>query len=261
MAQAAGLGGEESGMKIIGQLSIAGALGLATPALAQQAPSQPAAAAVAIDPATLAEARLVVAKLVPPGAYKKMMHSAMAPMIDNMSGNLKALPLKQLAEMGGLDAQQAAALDKIDIEQVMAIYDPHWQERMTLTMHAMFDSMGDFFTTLEPELREAMAKAYASHFTLTDLQDLDRYFATPTGNKFATQYISIMTDPAMTDEMKAMMPKMMAQMPTFIAAAQKATANLPPPRKMEDLTPAEKAKLAKALGVDEAKLHDPKTAI
>jgi hypothetical protein len=249
-------------MKILDTLSLAAALCAATPAFAQAAQTpQPAISPAPLDPAALAEARLVVVKLVPPGTYKKIMSSAMAPMMDSMSDNLKAMPLRQLAEMGGLDAGQAAALDKVNIEQVMAIYDPHWQERTTLTMHAMFDAMGDFFTTLEPELREAMAKAYAHNFTLDDLRDLDRYFATPTGAKFADRYMSIMTDPAMMDEMKAMMPKMMAEMPKFIAAAQKATASLPPPRKLENLTPAEKAKLAKALGVDETRLHDPKTAI
>jgi hypothetical protein len=246
-------------MKIIHTASLALALCAATPAFAQAASMVPSTTSAAVDPATLAEARLVIVKLVPPGTYKKIMSSAMAPMMDNMAGNLKAMPLKQLAEMGGLDADQAAALDKVSVEQVMAIYDPHWQERTNLTMHAMFNAMGDFFTTLEPELREAMAKAYASHFTLDDLRDLNRYFATPTGTKFATQYMSIMTDPAMMDEMKAMMPKMMAAMPTFLDAAQKATASLPPPRKLESLTPAEKEKLAKALGVDETKLQDPKS--
>lgn len=246
-------------MRIIGTISLAMALCAAAPAFAQNVPA-PQAGNSTVDPATLAEARQVVLKLMPPGTYKKIMSSAMAPMMDNMSGSLKALPLKQLAELGGLDAHQAAALDKVNLEQVMAIYDPHWQERTNLTMHAMFDAMGEFFTTLEPELREAMAKAYASQFTLDDLRDLNRYFATPTGAKFAGRYMTIMTDPAMADEMKAMMPKMMAQMPKFIEAAQKAAASLPPPRKLESLSPQEKAKLAKALGIDESKLKDPKSS-
>lgn len=244
-------------------LVAAAALLLTMPAAAQTAPATAptanASATVPFDPATLAEARLVISHLVPPGVYKKIMGPMMAPMFDNMGDTMKAMPLKQIAEMGGLSADQAAALDKVDVEQVMAIYDPHWQERMRLSMHAMFDAMGDFFTTLEPELREAMAQAYARHFTLGELEDLDRFFGTPSGSKFASQYMTIMTDPAMTDEMKAMMPKMMQQMPQFIAAAQKATAGLPPPRKIEDLSPADKAKLAKAIGVAPDKLQDPKT--
>lgn len=241
---------------------VATALVVATqPVVAQTAatvpPSQSALAPV--DPAALAEARQVAGHLMPPGVYKKMLGPMMAPMFDNMGQSMKALPLKQIAEMGGLTASQAASLDKIDIDQVMAIYDPHWQERMQLSMRAMFDAMGDFFTTLEPDLRDAMAHAYAHKFTLGELTDLNKFFNTPSGAKFASQYMTIMTDPAMTEEMKSMMPKMMQQMPQFIAAAQKATASLPPPRKIEDLTPAEKAKLAKAIGVAPDKLQDPKT--
>jgi len=236
------------------------ALLIAAPAVAQTAAPAVAspAAQVAPDPATLAEARLVVAELIPPGTYKRMMSGTMSGIMDNMGDAMKAMPLKQIAELGGLDPKEAAALDKVDIAKIMAIYDPHWQQRMSLQMGAMFEAMGDFFTTLEPELREAGAHAYANHFTLTELQDLDRYFATPTGAKFAAQSMTVMTDPAMMNEMKAMMPKMMAQMPKFIEAAQKATASLPPPRKIEDLTPAQKADLAKAIGVDVTKLQDPK---
>lgn len=238
----------------------------ATPAAAQTAPAPAPGAsapvtATPLDPATLAEARLVTARLMPPGIYKKIMGPMLAPMFDNMGETMKAMPLKEIAEMGGLSADEAAALDHVDVEQVMAVYDPHWQERTQLTMRAMFDAMGDFFTTLEPELREAYASAYARSFSLDELKDIDRFFATPSGSKFASRYITIATDPAVAAEMKSMMPKMMQQMPQFIAAAQKATAGLPPPRKIEDLSPADKAKLAKALGVDESKLQDPKTTL
>ena len=161
--------------------------------------------------------------------------------------------------MGGLDPKEAAALDKVRIDEVMAIYDPHWRERMQLSSRAMFDAMGDFFTTLEPEIREAMAHAYASHFTLAELTDIDHFFATSSGDKFASQYMTIATDPAMTAEMQSMIPKMMQNMPQFVAAAQKATASLPAPRKLKDLTPDERSRLAKALGVDESKLTDPKS--
>jgi len=238
------------------------ALAMAAPAVAQTAPAaSPAAtpAAVPVDPATLAEARLVAAEIIPPGTYKKIMSGTMSGMMDNFGESLKAMPLKQIAELGGLSPEKAKALDKVDLAQVMAIYDPHWQERTTLSMHAMFDAMGDFFTTIEPELRDAVAHAYANQFTMAELTDLDRYFATPTGAKFAGRSMTIMTDPSMMAEMKSMMPKMMAQMPKFFEAAQKATASLPPPRKLENLTPQQKADLAKALGVDPSKLQDPKS--
>jgi len=233
----------------------------AVPAMAQSAPAPAAPVVATPDPATLAEARRVVAHLVPPGIYKKVMGPMLGTIMGSMADNIKALPLRQIAEMSGLDPKAAAALDKVRIDEVMAIYDPRWQERSKLEMQAMFGAMGDFFTTLEPELREAMARAYANHFTLEELGDIDRFFGTPSGDKFASQFMTISADPAMTDEMRSMMPKMMQQMPQFIGAAKKATASLPPPRKLQDLTPAEKDKLAKALGVDPKSLRDPKSTI
>jgi hypothetical protein len=239
------------------------ALFVATPAMAQTAPTPVAGNAVAapaqVDPATLAEARLVVMHLLPAGTYKKIMGPMMDSVMGNMGDTMKALPLREMAELGGLDPKQAKALDKVKIDEVMAIYDPHWRDRMQLEMHTMFDAMGDFFTTQEPDIREAMAHAYANHFSLAELTDLDRFFSAGSGNKFAAQYMTIAADPAMVAAVQSMMPKMIKQMPQFIAAAQKAIASLPAPRKLKDLTPAERSRLAKALGVDESKLTDPKS--
>lgn len=237
-------------------IAVAAAL-VAAPATAQTAPS-PAPVVAPADPAAVSEARLVVRRLLPPGIYKQILGPMMDPIMASMSDGMKAVPLRKLAELGGMNTTEAAALDKVRVEEVMAIYDPHWQERMRLSTRAMVDAMGDFFTTLEPEMREAMAQAYARRFTAAELTDLNRFFATPSGAKFAGQYMTIMTDPSMAAEMRSMMPKMIQHMPQFIDASKKATASLPPPRKVQDLTPAEKTTLAKALGVDESKLHDPK---
>lgn len=229
-------------------------------ALAQTAPSAPVVATETAPPSqeALVEARKVAARLLPPGVYKTVMSGSMQAITGSMGDALKAMPLRQIAELGGLTPAEAKALDKVNIEEVMAIYDPYWQRRQQLTMQAMFGAMGDFFTTMEPTLREAMARAYADHFTVAELTDLDRYFSTPTGAKYAARATTIMTDPAVMASMKDLMPKMMQQMPHFIEAAQKATAGLPPVRKLDTMTPAERAKLAKALGVDPSKLHDPK---
>jgi hypothetical protein len=241
-------------VRMTGLIAALAALAVAGPAEAQ-APQ--AAAAAQDDPAALAEARAIVVKLLPPGTYKRLMGTTMGPLMDQMGESIGALPLKQLAQLGGLDAQQAAALDKVDLAQVMAIYDPHWQERSKLQMRAMFAGMGDFFGTVEPELRDAYARAFVHTFTANELKDLNRYFATPTGAKFAGRYMTMATDPAIMDVTKAMMPRMMAEMPRFVEAAQKATAGLPPPRKIETLTAAERAKLATALGIDPARLRNP----
>ncbi|WP_242138701.1 hypothetical protein [Sphingomonas sp. TREG-RG-20F-R18-01] len=227
-------------------------------AFAQGVPVAAPKTAAPLDPARLAVAQRIAARLLPPGIYKQIMSGSMDAIVGSVGGAMKAMPLGQIAQMGGMKVEDAQKLDKIDLTQIMAIYDPHWEERQQRMMHAMFGAMGEFFTTMEPELRDGMARAYANRFSLAELTDLDRYFGTPTGAKYAATVTTIMTDPAVMNSMKDMMPKMMQQMPHFMEVAKQATASLPPPRRMEDLTPAEKARLAKAMGTEENKLQDPK---
>lgn len=239
----------------------AAALALIAPSVSAQtapAPVAPPAAKAAVDPARIAVARRVAVRLLPPGIYKEIMAGSMDAVMGSMSGALKSMPLGQIAQMGGMEVEDAKKLDQINLTQIMAIYDPRWEERQQRSMQGMFGAMGDFFTTMEPQLREGMAQAYASRFSLVELTDLDRFFATPTGTKYAASATTIMTDPAVMNTMKDMMPKMMQHMPQFIEAAKKATAGMPPPRTLDELSPAEKARLSKAMGVEESKLQNPK---
>jgi hypothetical protein len=228
--------------------------------LMAQAEQEPAAAAqAAIDPARLAAARPVVERLFPVGTYKQLMKSSLDMMSGNMSSALKNLPLQQIARMAGASDKDAAQFAKVDIEQVMAIYDPHWQERMQLTMRGMMEAIGVMMEGFEPRMRDALTRAYAQRFTAEELGDLARYFSTPTGAKYASRSMLIMTDPEMVHAIQSFMPEMMQRMPEIIATAQKATASLPPPRRLQDLSTAEREKLAKLLGVSPEKLQDPKS--
>jgi hypothetical protein len=55
--------------------------------------------------------------------------------------------------------------------------------------------------------------------------------------------MTVASDPAYLKSMEAMYPKIMQAMPAMIADVQKATADLPPPRKPEDLSKAERDQL------------------
>lgn len=236
--------------------AIALALLGAAPALAQTGPT--AAPVTAVDPARLAAAKPVVDRLFPAGTYKRIMKSSLDMVAGSISTSMKNLPLEQIARMAGATEKDAARFAKVDVEQIMAIYDPHWQERMQLTMRGMMDSMGSMMESFEPDMRAALARAYAQRFTTNELADLDRYFSTPTGAKYAEQSMMIFMDPEMVQAMQSMMPKTMQHMPEIMASAQKATASLPPPRRLQDLSPAERDKLGKLLGVAPEKLQDPK---
>jgi hypothetical protein len=131
----------------------------------------------------------------------------------------------------------------------MAILDPHFHERTQRTMDAMFAGITALVVTYEPAIREGLAEAYARRFDLAQLAELNRFFATPTGHAYAAQTMIISTDPAVMSRMQDMMPAMIKQMPAIMQNAQAATANLPPPRKFDQLSPAERSDLEKLLGV------------
>lgn len=225
---------------------------------AQTAPKAPAVAPASapVDPARLAVSQRVVARLVPQGIYKKIMDTVFTEMMDQMFGQLGEMPIGQIAKLGGLSPAQAKALGDAKIGEIMAIYDPAWRDRQKRMMQGFSSGMGDIMGKLEPKVREALARAYAREFTAEELADLDRYFATPAGAHYAAQSLVIAMGPDMTKAMGEMMPEMMSAMPVLIQRAEEATADLPPVRKMDDLSPAERKKLAELLGVDPEKLED-----
>lgn len=236
---------------------------LAAPAAAQVAPASPAPAigvdTTPIDPARVAAARPVVEKLLPAGIYRQIMSGTLDNMFKMIGDEMGKMPLADIAAIGGITTEQAEALGDAKIGEVMAIYDPHWKERFELTMRAMFDSMGGMMDKMEPRMREGLVRAYARNYSADQLNELASFFATPTGNAYASKSLLIMMDPEMMQQMQEAIPEMMQQMPAIMAAAAKATESLPAPRKVEDYTAAERAKLARLLGVKPSDLRDPES--
>lgn len=211
---------------------------------------------VAIDAARLAAARTTVDFVFPAGTYARVMNSSMDAIIGNMMDSVGKMPLRDLAAIGGLPEQSVATLGDGTLKEIMAIYDPHYQERMQVTTKAMMAEMGKLMTQFEPGIRDGLARAYAKRFTVAQLRDLNAFFATPTGKDYAADSMVIFMDPEVMAKMTAMMPEMMKQMPAIAAKLKDASAALPPPRKAEDLTPDERKRLAALLGVSEDSLGE-----
>lgn len=233
-------------MKVL-RLLVLPALCLALPALAQTAPvSTPAAAPV--DAARLVIAKTVASRLLPDGVYQKMMSGPMDQMMDNMMGSMKSLPMATLSRVGGISEAEAAALPEGTLGEMMAILDPHFEERQKLTTKIVFSEMGTIMGELEPAMREGMAEAYARRFSVEQLTELDRFFATPTGSAYAGEQMMLMMDPAIMNRMQAMMPKIFQAMPGIMGKVEKATSHLPGPKKPADLSEAEIRKLDALMG-------------
>lgn len=213
------------------------------PALAQSA-TVPAP----VDAARLAIATKVAGRLLPDGIYKKLMSGMMDQMMSGMMGQMKDMPIASLAEMVGVSEKEVAALPEGTLGEMLAIMDPHFEERQKLTMSAIMEQMGSLMSTMEPEMRAGMAEAYARRFNAQQLAELDAFLSTPTGSAYASEQMTLMMDPAIMSRMQGMLPKLVEAMPTIMAKAKQATAGLPEPKKPSDLTPAEQRKLESLFG-------------
>lgn len=208
---------------------------LAAPVFAQA----PAAA----DPARLAAATRIAAKLLPDGSYRQMMSGSMDQIMASMTDQMMSTPLKDLVGVSGVDKGKLPAMGPGTLRQMMAILDPAFEQRTKIMSTVMMGEMADIMSAMEPDMRAGMAEAYARRFDIAQLGDIERFFQSPTGATFAAQSMQVYTDPAVMARMQTMMPKIMQAMPRIMGKVATATAGLPKPRTSENLSEADKVKL------------------
>ncbi len=232
------------------------ALSAATPQLvhAQAAPA-PAVSAEPIDPARLAAAQQIGNRIMPDGTYAKVMEASMEAIMGSAIDAAGDLPIAQLAQIGGLDEEAVAGMGSGTLKELMAIIDPAFEERTNLSTRSMMGTITKMMSAMEPGVRDGLSRAFARRYSLAELNDLNRFFETPAGQKFAADTMLIYTDPEVMAAMQAMMPKMMEQMPDMIKEMETATASLPKPREWKDLTKPEREKFAKLLGTTVAAIE------
>lgn len=222
---------------------------LAAPALAQTTPTPatplPPATLFAVvpipptDPVRLAAARPVIDRLFPKGSYARMMRTVFGPVMhDSMA---RSFAMKPGDLIPGLDAAIGKAganpADNQTLGQMAAKNDPYFQQRMSLTLDAVGDEMAKVMTELEPDMRDALAHAYARRFTVAQLGEMDRFFATPTGQAYAADSLTLMMSPDMTVATQGFLPRLVKEAPEMMARITAATKDLPPPGKAKLVAP------------------------
>lgn len=180
-----------------------------------------------VDSARVAAAKPVIDQIWPLGTYARLMHATMDQAVNGMLAGMYDMTPAQL----GVDAKANPAVAQQSLRQRAREQDPAFDERMRITMRVMTDGIADLMTQVEPEVRQAMAQAYARRFTVTQLDDLHRFFDTPTGRTYASESMMLMASPEMMKAMQAFVPKMIQAMPAIMAKVQDATKHLPPVKK------------------------------
>lgn len=232
-------------MKKLASVTSIVSLSMAQPAAAQQAP---APALTSIEPARMEAAERTVMRVLPPGTYARLMNSSMEPMMDMVLAQTAQMSLRDLAAIGGLAEEQLATISEGTLADMMALLDPAYEERMRLTTRTMFGEMSGLMTDFEPVIRDGLAQAYAKRFTVAQLDELTAFFSSGTGALYAADSFAMFMDPAVMSKVQEFMPQMMRAMPAIMEKVAAATADLPPPRKYEDLDEADKAKFDAMMG-------------
>lgn len=239
-------------------LTLAATVGMTFPALAEDRPAQvlsaPAQQVSPVDPALLQKARPIAAAILPSGTFARMMGPMMQKMMGPMLDAVGKMPIRDMMKIGGLDPAQVETMNPATIDQVMAILDPAFHQRMKVMTDSMFPALGEYMTRFEPDMREGMSEAFAGRYTSAELDQISAFLQTPTGAKFGSGFMMLATDPHYIARIQAIMPQMMADMPTIMSKSTQALTKLPPARKYKDLSKAEQDRLAELLGIDPKKM-------
>ncbi len=205
-------------------------------------------------------AQTVVLKLFPEGTYAKMMDEMLAPMFDSMFGGLAGSPAIMLMDLTGLAPSQLDTVDKEKLQKAVDLLDPNAKARNAEIGKMTLDLVGGIVKQIEPSYRAGLTRAYAVRFTNEELADLDAYFATPVGSKYAAESFLIYADPQVMSSMNEMMPAMMEAMPQMMGDIAGIAGKYPQGRKFSDLSTDEQEQLVGLLGVtlEELSLNEPK---
>ncbi len=205
--------------------------------------------------ARLPQAGAVINRMMPPGTMQQVMGG----MFDKMLGPMAALGADAdsahvATELGVED--DAFALGDEDAERIATILDPARKERHELEMAAVQRTMSATMTTMEPGMRKGMSEAYAATFTASELTDIERFFATPSGAAFASKSYALASDPRIMSAALESMPAMMAQMKAMEVETKAAVARLPARRGYADLSAAQRAEIARLTGLGQDAIRE-----
>lgn len=211
--------------------------------------SAPATVTPTADPARLKAAEKTVDLVFPTGTYAKVMQGSLDALLGPAMDSLAPLTAYDLASQTGASVESLQKLDPKVLAEVQAIYDPYLRERTEGGMRAMMGHMTTLMNTMEPDVRQGLKRAYANRFDVKQLDELNTFFATPTGKAYAEQSMLIFLDPEIMQTMQKMMPALIQQMPAMESAAKEVAGKFPAPRKTCDLSKEDLAKVIRLLEI------------
>ncbi len=216
-------------------------------AMSELFPTEPLSAE---EQARLPQAERIIALVIPEGTMGdimgKMIDDIVRPMMALAGSGAKAA----VAEGMGVTPYELD-LDEAQAAELATLFDPAYAERMERELDAFPQMMREMMTLMEPSLRKAMSEAYAIHFTSPELTEIEAFFETETGAKYARESFAMASDPRMMSASMEALPAMMQALGDIEARMKASTADLPPPRNFAELSQEERDAVTAATGFTE----------
>lgn len=207
------------------------------------------------------EARLPAAKrvawqLMPEGSFADMMDGIVDPIMEPLMMEIEGDPRASLSELTGLPESRFRVVPDANVEAAVAMLDPDRAARSAAFVDVMRIMMAELGQAFEPFYRDGMARALAVQFTQEDLDDLETFFATPVGERFASQQMALYGSPHVMNAYSQMGPAMGAIFPEMVDRMAALEEQFPVARSVAELSPTERVAFAELLGMTEDELTD-----
>lgn len=191
------------------------------------------------DPARLALARTAMNGYLPAGSYGHLVDTMVDSAMNDIYGRVMGMTGTELSNAIGLPLGSGpdAALT---FRERASKDDPLFDARAKAYAAAFKTQMRETMVIMEPRMRDGMARAMARKFSVAQLEDLNRFFATDTGRAFGQNAMLMWVDGDVWRGMFAAMPELMRAMPVQAKRFEAIEKQYPWPKK------AEKAPVAKS---------------
>ena len=212
------------------------------------------------EEARLPAASGIAATIMPDGFYGEMMGEIMSytiePMLTMFTG-----PDFVIAQATGADMAAISALPEERQRDIALMLDPAYETRSNALVEGMTRLMTEAMGAVEGPMRDGLSRAYAKRFDAQQLGEIAAFFATDTGALYATESMRIFADPEVMSASMSAMPAMLGGVGDFAERMEALEASQPKARGFDDLTQAQRATIAEALGVSVTDLRESMSAV
>jgi hypothetical protein len=197
--------------------------------------------------ARLPAAQALIGKVIPAGTMGEMMDKLMNGVLGPMMAVAPDGAVTTLARETGIESY-ALTIDEEQAGTLASLFDPAWKERQQREAAMIPEMIREVMGLMEPGMRKAMSELYAIRFSSGELAEIDAFFSTGTGGKYARESFLMASDPRIMASTMEAMPALMGMFGDIEARMAERMADLPKVRTFAELTAAERAQVAEATG-------------